>query len=92
MFKIGDKVFIDPNSNFNVPFWLGFTRGMENYIGRTATVTAIISSEGYREDVVALDIDRGRWQWAMSWLKHYDILNTILTSEEIDRINNLNHA
>ena len=90
MFKVGDKVFIDPSSNFKVPSCIGCNEEMQLFIGRTATIKYTIMERGY--PTALLDIDGGAWSWSYNWLKHVFSINNILTEEELNRINESNHV
>lgn len=92
MFKKGDIVIVDPNSDFGI--WPGLDRNpleesdMFRYIGKPLAITNITNYSGR----AAILLEGNGWSWAESWLKKPDITEGMLTEAELKRINALNHV
>lgn len=95
MFKIGDKVTINPEANFNeYPHLDGFTLEdsyMGEFVGKQAIITHIIinveANGGY---VYKLTVDKNIWTWSGSWLIKEDQWKDLLNKEEVKRLQKIN--
>ena len=95
MFKIGDKVIINPEANFDeYPYLDGFTLEdsyMAEFIGKQAI---IIDSRKRTDDrdvyVYNLNVDEGKYSWSGSWLIKDDQWKDLLNKEEVKRLQKIN--
>ncbi|MBK7806752.1 MAG: hypothetical protein IPJ51_10685 [Saprospiraceae bacterium] len=92
MFKKGDIVIVDPNSNFRI--WPGLDcepleeSAMFQYVGKPLAITNIVNCNG----AVTIQLEGSAWSWNPLWLKKPDITEGVLTKAELKRINALNHV
>lgn len=92
MFKKGDIVIVDPNSNFRI--WPGLDcepleeSAMFQYMGKPLAITNIINVSGR----AVILLEGSEWSWNTSWLKKVDITEGVLTEAELKRINKLNNV
>lgn len=94
MFKLGDKVFVDPEANFNVYPHLDTDRledsDMGQYVGRETVIIAIIHNHNGRAGICYLEIDDGVYSWSLGWLKKVEGAEELLTKKEFKRLKKLN--
>lgn len=95
MFKIGDKVIINPKANFNeYPHLDGYIledSHMAEFIGKQAIITDIINKvEANGGYVYKLTVDKGAWSWSGSWLIKDDQWKDLLSEKEVKRLQKIN--
>lgn len=89
-FKVGDKVIIDVNADFSI--FPNGNRKMSKWLGKEAIVTSVRMPTNCRYPIARLDIDEGRWNWNILWLKKANPLSDILTDQEIEELKYLNNG
>ena len=95
MFRAGDRVII--GNFYEHPFSvssIGVNSIMETFIGKEAYIDYLTSHNGV--PCAYLSVDDGMWGWATEWLRADGVTNRaaacLLTDEELERINKLNHV
>lgn len=92
MFKKGDIVIVDPNSDFSIAPGLDCEpleeSDMFRYVGKPLAITNIVNCFGK----VTIQLEGSAWSWNPLWSKKPDITEGVLTKAELKRINALNHV